>query len=56
MQQRERDGENVSQMWGNYGKDKRHKTGLHSAEEIEELIIFHKRKHNKMAPTSHGAY
>ncbi len=34
----------------------RHTTGLHSAEEIEQLIISHKRKNNEMPPTTHSAY
>lgn len=37
-------------MWGNCRRDKRNKTGLHCAEEIEQLIISHKRKHNEIAP------
>ena len=69
MQQGERDGEKekfwqrgggsrsrrqqLGQTWRNYGKDKRHKTGLHSAEEIEQLIISCKRKHNEMPPHHH---
>lgn len=38
------------QMWRTYRKDKKHKTGLHSAEETEQLIISHKRKHNEKPP------
>lgn len=37
-------------MWRNCRRDKRNKTGLHCAEEIEQLIISHKRKHNEIAP------
>lgn len=37
-------------MWRNCRRDKRNKTGLHCAEEIEQLIISHKRKHNETAP------
>lgn len=31
----------------------RHKTGLHCAEEIEQLIMAHKRKHNEMPHHHH---
>lgn len=40
----------LGQMWRNCRRDKRNKTGLHCAEEIEQLIISHKRKHNEIAP------
>lgn len=40
----------LGQMWRNCRRDKRNKTRLHCAEEIEQLIISHKRKHNEIAP------
>lgn len=39
-------GPNVEKLW----QRQRHKKGLHSAEEIEQLITSHKRKHNEMPP------